>query len=673
MSKRILLQIVQAALLASLLFSLKLNSTVLATQSVFGIGITPAQAHPSFQGNEGQAQAFILLTSPDPQQLAQVKNLVESNGGRVIHTFPYQAIIVKVKAGVIQQLNTWSGVAMVLTQPVELSQVDIYGPHARRLVSTWNNLFALSAETAVSSLTTAEYPAELSDAFIAPDLPQIGTLSVDSSSITPGYYQTSEFMAGSIAVGVVLVESDGSVDPSSEDWTADEKQLVFSEIVAALNWWAKLEPRANLSFVYDDHLTQPLPTAVEPITRPYTHQHYWISDAMNALGYDNSTSYYTLIRDYNNAIRSRYQTDWAFTIFVVDSSADLDNRFSDGFFAYAYLGGPFTVLTYGNNGYGPGNLDAVVAHEVGHIFHALDQYFGSEPCDSRSGYLYLENQNSQIQNGSCTSNEASIMRGSTYPYAISAIDVYAAGQIGWRDSDGDNILDPLDSDLPVRIDTLTQEGNVVEVSGAAEIVPYPTANYRMSSATINTLTGVRYRFNGGPWQQALAADGAFDSTNETYYFMTQPLFPGLHNLEVAAVDSAGNVSEVYATETIIIFDTIDNGLNTVLLPPSDGLAGQATTLEGVAYNLPGNVVSKVEYRINGGSWHSAIAQDGNFDSDYEPFAITLEPLEAGTHLFEAFATDAYGYQETDIARQEIAFSDRSISTVFLPIVIRDMQ
>jgi len=31
---------------------------------------------------------------------------------------------------------------------------------------------------------------------------------------------------------------------------------------------------------------------------------------------------------------------------------------------------------------------------------------------------------------------------------------------------------------------------------------------------------------------------------------------------------------------------------------------------------------------------------GNFDSDYEPFTITLEPLEPGMYLFEAFATDA---------------------------------
>jgi hypothetical protein len=58
---------------------------------------------------------------------------------------------------------------------------------------------------------------------------------------------------------------------------------------------------------------------------------------MGALGYK-SSSYFTRVRDYNNALRATYQTDWAFTVFVVDSSADGDNHFSDGYFAYAYLG-----------------------------------------------------------------------------------------------------------------------------------------------------------------------------------------------------------------------------------------------------------------------------------------------------------------------------------------------
>jgi hypothetical protein len=388
---------------------------------------------------------------------------------------------------------------------------------------------------------------------------------------------------------------------------------------------------------------------------------------MGALGYS-ASSYFTRVRDYNNDLRNTYQTDWAFTIFVVDSSADGDNRFSDSYFAYAYLGGPFTVMTYGNNGYGPSNMDAVAAHEIGHIFLALDQYYSAyQPCTRTSGYLNVKNQNSQY--GGCPSNESSIMRGQIYPYVAGAIDPYAAGQLGWRDSDGDDILDPLDTELPITINTLTQDGNSITVSGTTQIIPYPSPS--RTSVTINTLTGVQYRFDGGVWQQAAADDGDFDGTTEDYHFTATLLSSGLHTLEVATVDSAGNLSDVYATETITVFDPVDGGLNTELFVPASNVSSQSLTMGGVAYHLEeGGRVAKVEYRTDGGPWQLAIAQDGTFDSNYEPFTITFDALEPGTYLVEAFATAADGYTETNIASQEIEISQ--LFTLFLPTVMGGM-
>ncbi|MFQ6100536.1 MAG: hypothetical protein ACE5OS_04800 [Anaerolineae bacterium] len=608
-------------------------------------------------------RAFVLLTENNAQQLAQVRAFIEANGGRTFHTFPHQAIIAEVTPATIQPLAALPGVAAVFTQAVELSTVDRYGPDARRFASVWNSLAAPQAAVPDTNLMTAEHPDEPNDAFIAPDLPSAEGMSLQaSSSVTPGYYQTSEYMAGSVAVGIVLVESDGSVDPSTEDWTSDETQRVFNEVVAALNWWAEMEPRADLSFVYDDHFSNPLPTGVEPISRPYYDQQYWIADAMNALGY-NASSYFARVRDYDNDLRTAYQTDWAFTIFVVDSSADSDNRFSDGYFAYAYLGGPFMVMTYGNDGYGPDNMDAVAAHEMGHIFHALDQYYSAhQPCTRRSGYLYVENQNSQY--GDCTSDVTSIMRGQVFPYAAGAIDPYAAGQIGWRDSDGDGILDPLDTDLPISIDSISVDGDNVAISGTADIVPYPSPSY--TSVTINTLTGVRYRFDGGDWQQAVAGDGAFDGTTEEYHFSAS-LPPGLYTLEVVALDSAGNVSEADATETISILDPVDGGLNTELYRPS-GAAAPATkivAISGVAYHLQGGIVANVQYRVVGGPWQSADAQDGAFDSDYEPFTLEIGSLDAGMYLIEARAIDGDGNVEVNYASEEVTVA----YTVFMPLAL----
>ena len=71
-----------------------------------------------------------------------------------------------------------------------------------------------------------------------------------------------------------------------------------------------------------------------------------------------------------------------------------NGKLADGYFAYAYLGGPFLVMTYGNGGYGIANMDVVCAHETGHIFQALDEYAGaSSPYDYSNGYFPTLNGN----------------------------------------------------------------------------------------------------------------------------------------------------------------------------------------------------------------------------------------------------------------------------------------
>ncbi len=611
--------------------------------------------------------ALILLASDDERQLAQAQTVVKANGGHTIHTFPHRALVARIPANAIQSLAALPGVADVFTQAIEPAATDGYGPNASHIAEAWNSLVAAQTAPLDASLMATGHPDDPNDALAAPDLLSANgemVLGAGAASVTPGYYQTSEYMAGSVAVGIVLLESDGSGDPSTEDWTAAEKQTVFDEIVTGLNWWAEMEPRANLSFVYDDHFSNPLPTGVEPISRPYNDQKHWITDAMSGMGYD-APSYFAQVRDYNNAMRDVYQTDWAFTIFVVDSSADGDNRFSDNYFAYAYLGGPFTVMTSGNNGYGSHNMDAVIAHETGHIFHALDQYYSAhQPCTSSAGYLDVENQNSEY--GDCASDESSIMRGGIYPYGSSAIDPYAAGQIGWRDSDGDDILDPLDTGLPISIEFTSVVSGSVTVSGTTEIIPYPSPS--RASVTINTLTGVQYRFNGGDWRPATASDGAFDGVSESYHF-TASLPPGLYTLDVVAVDSAGNVSQVDATETFSILDPVDGGLNTELYQLSGAAStGTPVNINGTAYHLEGGTVASVEYRINGGDWQPAGAQDGDFDSDYEPFTISTDSLAAGTYLIEARAADGEGNTETNFADQEFTIVEEHF--IFLPLIKR---
>ena len=114
-------------------------------------------------------------------------------------------------------------------------------------------------------------------------------------------------------------------------------------------------------------------------------------------------------------MRRKTGADWAFVLYVVDSLRDADGMFRDGAVAYtADLYGPYMVLTYDNDGYRFRHFDAVLAHEMGHVFGALDEYAPPRPGypstgDLTAGYLGVRNRNA-VKGG--TTDLPCIMRGS---------------------------------------------------------------------------------------------------------------------------------------------------------------------------------------------------------------------------------------------------------------------
>jgi len=368
------------------------------------------------------------------------------------------------------------------------------------------------------------------DAFIPPDVPRVHSSSVASMHSTPGYYETSEYLIGSVAVGVIFLESDGTIDVSTEDWIAEEESDVINEIKTGLDWWANQNPSAHVSFSYEIHYR--VPTSYEPINRPaFPDQELWISEAMSYLGFSDAF-FFEQVRDYVNDLRDRLDTDWAFTIFIIDSSNDPDGCF-DGpqsgryWFAYACLGGPFFVMTYDNDGWHIFNMDKVTAHETGHIFYATDEYNGAREY---SGYLNV--------------SDVEWSRGLMHQNAL-RLSAGTWGQVGWRDTDGDGIQDIVDtfpnvSFLVNMSDTLTDD-ILVTYNGSIAEEPYPNHNPfgTGKDLTINTIIGMQYRMDLGGWLEASATDGTFDETEENFCF-TSSLLTGIHILTTRGRNSVGN-------------------------------------------------------------------------------------------------------------------------------------
>jgi hypothetical protein len=346
----------------------------------------------------------------------------------------------------------------------------------------------------------------------------------------------SQYMAGEVAVLLVLPESDGSLEPSTEDWTPEQIAAISAQTQAGLDWWAQQLPLANLHFTLR---TTVAPTGYEPINHGLSSEGDWISDVFTRLGYQGANHF---DQAYNAiyGLRDELGTDWATAIFVVNSEENTSDRFIDGRFAYAYVGGPFMVLTSDGGSYGTSKLASVIAHELGHSFGALDQYAAARTsCTRTSGYLSSPTTNSQT--GGCATVVPSIMLEPINAFPLNQIDPSALAQVGYRDSDEDGLIDPLDT-TPVLEATMNApaEGRPT-LSGRAYDVGFPSPLQRIVS--INTITQVEYRVNEGLWQLLSPDDGAFDSGDELFAGQL-PLYDGEYTLELRAVNSAGVSSAV---------------------------------------------------------------------------------------------------------------------------------
>lgn len=495
--------------------------------------------------------------------------------------------------------------------------------------------FALALVQATSiqkkSPPTFNYP----DALLRPDMPTRNSKASQASasslsSVSPGYDETSEYLIGSVAVGIIFLESNGIIDPSTETWTPPRESTVVSKIRdsdGGLSWLANYNLNTHVSFVYDIH--SQVPTSYEPINHPQTDEDLWISEAMTYLGYS-GISYFTQVQDYINDLRTNLGTNWAFAIFVVDSLNDIDGAFTDDMFAYAYLGGPFLVMTYDNDNWGIGNMDNIVAHETLHIFYATDEY-DNKP--EYSGYLNVLDDDGTF----CIMNPS----GPTW-----TICPATQGQIGWKDTNGNGIQDIVDTFpnttlIPYSPDPT--EDATPTYSGTVKEVPYPNSNpYPYATGndvTINTITNVEFQVDSGTWFQALALDGAFDEAEEDFTFTTPTLSQGTHTIQARGRNSVGNIEIGNATDSITVLADLTSPVTSLSYSSPSYANGTETYVSGkTSFTLTasdtGSGVASTHYRVDSTSW---TLYNGPF---------SLSALADGTHTLDYYSVDNMDNTET---------------------------
>lgn len=366
---------------------------------------------PSFGKN-----TLIILAAESIAAAHTAIGEIERLGGHIVHVYPPRVLIGDVPADAEPKVRALANVAHLYRTRVDLAEVERLGPAVVQAVKGWNRSFAASFR-ALKSGRSSEGRSWGAPGYApeGPVQPPPGRRGASNLS-TPGT-DTSAYLIGKVAASILLIEGTHS----RYSFSPMERDTVVAEIQDGLGWLARCEPRARVSWFYE---VTPLSLDIDPARLPDFSEDTWRDAAMAKLGYPASwDGLEQFVRDRRTALG----TDWAFAIFVT--------RFPLWHFAYAFK--PRVVVNYDLDGWGVDNLDRIIAHETAHIFGAADEYAESKcDCQERWGFLQVENGNCEL---GAEHHEPCIMSHNAW-----AMCEFTRGHLGWRDSNGDGVLDPLD-------------------------------------------------------------------------------------------------------------------------------------------------------------------------------------------------------------------------------------
>jgi len=349
----------------------------------------------------GRPAQEALILEADPELFEDRISHVKASGGK---------ILVKVSSGI-----AW--VAFPNGFPADLAKdVLLQGPAAAEQVANTvvdathtavAGTFASSLENVTKPVGAPEMEPLIDDALEPPPisrrafLENMKRLKLDESNpmvhrVAENLESNSGVMTGSVTVALVLIESDGSIDPDTYTWTDEDVAAAIAGVTSGLAWWARQAQDRGLDLSF--HLLAIPPSdsraqqGYEPIFHSGVEEQLWIRSVMTKMGYTGDP--YAALTAFDTWLRLRYRTDRAYTAFVAYNPAPAPTHFTNGYSAWAYRGGPYTSFLFRSFEW---SIERVFAHETGHIFGACDEYYqpGYGGCTSCGPCSH------DIDNGNC--------------------------------------------------------------------------------------------------------------------------------------------------------------------------------------------------------------------------------------------------------------------------------
>jgi len=327
--------------------------------------------------------------------------LIDDNGPKIPRTG---------HGSVVQDVLAHLGLDYVLPndEPIELDQVERLGLDCWRLRSS-DEFKATKAQRPFDGepweMTEPPQPP------VPPDQPGVAG--------SPGPPDTSAYLIGTVGLSVIFVSG-----PTPDlTLTNDHQVRVLAEIQEGLSRLPAHEPRANVAFAYDVKVVD-----IDPMPDPSLHGYepleaLWRDPALVSLGFPTGIEG---VQELAEKTRDDLGTTWSYVAFFT--------LYPVNWFAYAIK--PYIVMNYNNGRWTPKNIDRVFQHETGHIFGAPDEYREANcNCEERYGFLQEINGNCEV----CAEDSINCMMS----HNTDVLCAFTPVHLGWRDSVGDGILDPL--------------------------------------------------------------------------------------------------------------------------------------------------------------------------------------------------------------------------------------
>ena len=556
----------------------------LAAPTVFG----PAESAVSAQSDSGlltwmEGYTLVLLSTQDARSFAAARDAIQAAGATVAVAVPPAVILGWVPPELESAVLSVQGVEGIHRTPVPETLIDrLRGRDETNAtaVEFFNSVASgawrqeLLRQRDESLFSPSGLPLEreplIKDSFEPPQLnldaylENLRSVGYDATAEAErlsrggsifGVTGNSDDMVGTVTVTLFFVESDGSIDPNTYTWGTSQLNNTVNNAISGLSWWssraATYGKTVSFTVYYYPGTDVRCQIGYEPVLHPSSDVPTWVSEIMSSFGYS-SGSHYDQVAAYNTWARSNYGTNWAFSSFIEYNPPPAGVAFTDGYAAWAYLGGPYSNLLYRSFNW---PFNSVYSHETGHIFQACDEYFES----GYGGCMSCGACSHGIANGNCEYCN---------PHAVAcmmnanddALCAYTPGHLGWLSA-------PIVKYSSHTIQDPTGNKNGMVDAGESVTMPLTLKNWGLPvtgvSATLTTadpyitITGNYSTFSNMVLDQSA-------TTAVPYAFSASPSTPSTHvatftlNIVGSGYDTTSSFDIQVGLEPVLLVDD-DNG------------------------------------------------------------------------------------------------------------------